>query len=121
MITLTTPHQINSVLGGNAPIQYNKLVLGPFQMNQIDKTISGVLKLTSTTNPDMQAILGKLRILVNESSVEVEVPQLDFYRRIVTSVGQNNSITSIIETAQAQLENGLINLGIIAGARSAGV
>lgn len=121
MITLTTPHEINSVLGGNAPVAYNKLVLGPFTMDGVTQTIRGTLRLTSTASPSMQPIVGSLSISVPSAEVTVEVAQLDFYRRIVTSSGQNTAILNQIEAAQAQLENGLISLGVIAGTRSAGV
>lgn len=121
MITLTTPASINSVLGGNAPIPYNKLVLGPFTMDGVTQTISGVLRLTATSNPTMQPITGRLQISVPSAEVIVEVQQLDFYRRIVTSGAQNTAILGQIEAAQAQLENGLVSLGAIAGTRTAGV
>lgn len=121
MITLTTPHEINSVLGGTAPVPYNKLVLGPFTMDGVTQTINGTLRLTSTTNPTMQPITGRLQISVPAAEVIVEVAQLDFYRRIVTTSPQNTSILNQIEAAQAQLENGLISLGVVAGTRSAGV
>lgn len=121
MITLTTPNQINSVLGGNAPIAYNKLVLGPFTMDGVLQTITGVLRMTSTANPTMQPITGTVRINVPGAEVIIEVPQLDFYRRVVTSGAQNTAIIAQIEAAQAQVENGLITLGVIAGVRAAGV
>lgn len=121
MITLTTPAEINSVLGGNAPVAYNKLVLGPFTMDGVTQTVTGTLRLTATANTQMQAITGRLSISVPSSEVIVEVQQLDFYRRITTSSAQNTSILGIIEAAQAQLENGLISLAVIAGTRTAGV
>ena len=121
MITLTTPAEINSVLGGTSPVAYNKLVLGPFTMNGIDQTISGVLRLTATAAPSMQAIIGSVRISVPAAELVIEVSQLDFYRRIVLSSGQNTAILNQIEAAQAQVENGLISIGVIAGTRAAGV
>lgn len=121
MITLTTPHEINSVLGGNAPVAYNKLIIGPFTMDPIGQTITGNLRLTSTANASMQPIIGTLRVSVPAAEVTVEVAQLDFYRRIITVSGQNDAILAQIEAAQSQLENGLLSLGVIAGTRSAGV
>lgn len=120
MITLSQPAEINSILGGNAPIAYNKLVIGPFTMDPVAQTISGTLRLTSTGNTTMQAITGRLSISVPAAEVIVEVQQLDFYRRIITNSGQNTAILNQIEAAQAQIENGLISLGVIAGTRSAG-
>lgn len=121
MITLTTPPSINSILGGSAPVAYNKLVLGPFTMDGVTQVVTGTLRLTSTGSPTMQPITGSLRISVPAASVVVEVPQLDFYRQITTTSPQNTSVLNIIEAAQAQLENGLISLGLISGSRSAGV
>lgn len=120
MITLTTPPQINSILGGSAPVAYNKLVIGPFTMDPVNQTITGSLRLTSTANPQMQPIVGTLTISVPGSTVKVEVPQLDFYRQITTTSPQNTSIIGWIEAAQAQIENGLISVAIISGTRTAG-
>lgn len=121
MITLTTPRDINSVLGGTAPIPYNKLVLSPFTMDGVGQTISGTLRLTATSAPTMQAIQGTVRISVPSAEIIIEVPQLDFYRRLVLSSAQNTAILAQIETAQTQLENGLVALGVIAGVRTPGV
>lgn len=121
MITLTAPAEINSILGGNAPVAYNKLVIAPFTMDGVTQTIAGVLRLTSTANTSMQPIAGTVRINVPAAELVIEVPQLDFYRRIVLSSAQNTAVLNQIEAAQAQLENGLVSLGVIAGTRTAGV
>lgn len=122
MITLTTPPQINSVLGGSVPVGYDKLVLGPFTMDGVTQTIRGTLRLTSTASPSMQPIAGALSItLPGGNECIVDVPQLDFYRRVVLSGAQATAVLAQIETAQAALENGLVSLGLIAGVRTAGV
>jgi len=120
MITLTTPAEINSVLGGSAPVPYNKLVISPLSFDAVNQTITGQLRLTATSNASMQPITGSMRISVPGAEVVVEVQQLDFYRRVVTNSAQNTSILAIIETAQKGIEDGLVSLGVIAGVRSAG-
>jgi hypothetical protein len=120
MITLTTPAEINSVLGGNTPVAYNKLVLAPFTMDAVSQTVIGTLRLTSTGTPSMQPIIGTVRMNVTTSELLIEVPQLDFYRRIVLSGGQNTAVLNQIESAQAAVENGFITLGVIAGVRTSG-
>lgn len=120
MITLTTPPQINSVLGGSAPIPYNRLVLAPFTMDPSTLLVTGTFKLTSTGNPQMQAITGTLRINNSSGVLTVEVPQLDFYRQVQLSGPQITSVNSIISNAQNALEAGLVSLGVIAGTQSAG-
>lgn len=121
MITLTTPSQINTVLGGSALVAYDKVVISPFTMDPVNQTITATVRLTSTSVPTMQAVLGTLRIVVGGSELVIEVPQLDFIRRVALSGAQNTAVINQIEAAQAQLENGLISLGVIAGTRSVGV
>lgn len=120
MIALTTPAQINSVLGGNAPVGYDHLVLNPFTMDPSALTVSGTLRLTSTAAPTMQAISGRLSINAGTGVLEIQVEQLDFYRRLQLSGPQISAVTTIIRNAQNALEAGLVNLGVIAGTQSAG-
>lgn len=120
MITLTTPAQINSVLGGNAPVGYNHLVLVPFTMDPLTLIVTGSLRLTSTTNPEMQPISGSLRINASSGELIVQVEQLDFYRRIQLSAPQITSVRTIISNAQNALESGLVSLGVISGTQSTG-
>jgi hypothetical protein len=120
MITLTTPANINSVLGGNVPVAYNRLVLSPSTMDPQTLLITGVLKLTSSAVPTMQAITGSLTINNSSGVLEIAVQQLDFYRRIQLSGPQITSVNTIIGNAQNALESGLVSLGVIAGTQSAG-
>jgi hypothetical protein len=120
MIALATPPQINSVLGGNVPVGYDKLVLSPFTLDPVAQSISGTLRLTSTSAPQMQPVTGWLSINVPTSELVLEVKQLDFYRRIVLSAAQNNSVLSIIANAQNALESGLVSLGVVNGTQSSG-
>ena len=121
MITLTTAPQINSILGGNAPVGYDKLVLGPFSLDPIASTVSGTIRLTSSAVPAMQAIRGTLVIAIGAGLLTVEVGQLDFYRQIQLNVSQINAVNTIIANAQNALEGGLVSLGVIAGTQTTGV
>ena len=121
MITLTTPAQINTVLGGNAPVGYDKLVLAPLHFNAVEQTIVGQVRMTSTTDPAMDAVTGSLRVDVAKSELLIDVPQVDFRRRIVLTAGQKTAVLNQIEAAQAQVENGLVTIGVISGTRTAGV
>jgi hypothetical protein len=120
MITLTTPPQVNSVLGGSAPIPYNHLVLSPFSLDPKTLLITGTISLTSTGNPSMQPITGTLRINNSTGVLTVEVPQLDFYRQVQLSGPQIASVNTIIANAQNAIESGLVSLGVIAGVQSTG-
>lgn len=120
MITLTTPPQINSVLGGSAPVPYNRLVIGPFTLDPSTLLVTGVIKLTATGSPQMQPITGTLRINNSTGVLTIEVTQLDFYRQVQLSGAQITSVNTIITNAQNALESGLVSLGVIAGSQSTG-
>jgi hypothetical protein len=118
VITLTTPPQVNSVLGGNTLVSYNKLVLSPITLHPTSGEVGASFRLTSTTVPAMQAIVGTLRIV--GTTLTVEVPQMDFYRQVTLTGPQRTSIDTIITNAQNAIEAGLISLGVIAGTQSTG-
>lgn len=121
MITLTTPPAINSVLGGDAPVNYDKLVIAPFTLDPKGLQIRGTLRLSSTAVPAMQEIQGSLTIDTASGVLVVEVAQLDFYRRVQLSGAQLTASKAIATDAQNALETGLVNLGLISGAQTAGV
>lgn len=120
MITLTSPTQINSVLGGNVPISYNKLVISSFTFDTGVLSVSGILSLTSTSDPEMQQILGTLNIDTVSARLRIAVPQLDFYRRVALSGPQNDAVMTIVRDAQDALEGGLISLGVVDGTQVPG-
>jgi hypothetical protein len=120
MITLNTPPQINSVLGGSAPVGYDKLVISQFTFISATQEVAGNLTLTSTAQPEMSAIAGTLRIIVATARLEVSVPQLDFFRRVALTGPQNTAVQNIVRDAQNALESGLISLGVISGTQQTG-
>lgn len=120
MITLTTPKQVNSVLGGAATVAYDKLVLSSIVYNPLDLSLRAQVKITSTSAPSMQPIVGDLVILPS-GQLAIEAERLDFYRQVVLSSGQLASVQTMIRDAQNALESGLIAVGVVAGSQSAGV
>lgn len=118
MITLTSPAQINSVLGGNVPVAYNRLVLSSITFDTALGSVSARVSLTSSASPTMQEIRGTLQI--SEGRLEIAVQQLDFYRRVNLTAPQQAAVQTIIDNAQNALEGGLISLGVIAGVQSQG-
>ena len=122
MITLTTPRALNIVLGGNTTVSYNKLVVGPFTMNQVTQIITATLVLTATASAQATPINGTLTINLPAGNIlQLDVPQLDISTKLTLTSAQATSVVNAIEAAQAQLENGLISLGVVAGTRTAGV
>lgn len=120
MITLTSPEQINSVLGGNVPVSYDKLVIKPFTFDASLMTVRGTLALSSTAEPEMQEITGRLEIDTASARLEIAVQQLDFYRRVALTGPQNDAVMTIIRDAQNSLEDGLVSLGVIDGTQAPG-
>jgi hypothetical protein len=121
MITMTTPEVINTVLGGNVPVNYDKIVLSPINFDPVNQLIAANVRMSSTASPNQQTITGTLTVKTLTSELILEVPQISFYRRMLLNTGQNTAISNQIETAQAQVENGVITLGVVAGTRSGGV
>lgn len=121
MITLTVASVINSVLGGNAPVGYDKFVLSPITIDPTVLSIGAQVKITSTASPDMPALEGSLVIKSATSTLEIAVDRLDFFRRVTLSGAQKTAVSDIIKNAQNSIEAGLISLGVVAGVHAAGV
>ena len=123
MITLTTPAQINSVLGGNTLVSYNKLVLSNISHDPVNMKISAQITMTSTTSPEMTPLTGSMNVWAQPSQgvLDLEVRRLNFYRRVRLTAEEAAGVISIITTAQTAIEAGLIGLGVIAGVQAAGV
>ena len=122
MITLTTPPSVNSVLGGNAPINYDRFALSSISYDTVSMQVNALIRITSSANPDMQPVTGNLTINTVTAKLTIAVPQLDFYRQ-VTLTGPQNTIVqdNVIRASQNTLESGLITLGVTAGVQAPGV
>ena len=120
MITLTTPSPVNSVLGGAATVNYDRFVLSNLQYDTVNQTLAATIRLTSSANPDMQPILGRMLATVATAKLEIQVDQLDFYRRITLTGPQNTAIQNQIINAQNASEAGLVTLAVVAGVQTTG-
>ena len=120
MITLTTAHTVNSVLGGNTPVGYNHQVISPFTLNPVTRKVDGTVRLTSIASPEMDVIFGTLSIDLGPGILLIKVEQLNFQRRVQLSAGQITAVQNVINNAQNALEAGLITLGVVAGVQSTG-
>ena len=121
MITLTNPKLVNSILGGTATVAYDKFVLDQIRyITTGSGTVTANVRITSTSQPNMQAIQGSLKIELATSLLTIEVAQLDFFRQITLTAGQVSSISALIIDAQNALENGLVTVGVVAGTQSTG-
>ena len=121
MITLTNPSLVNSVLGGEDTVAYDKMVLDQIRyITSGSKEVTANVRITSTTQPSMQEINGSLKIEIGTSTLTIEVAQLDFKSRLTLTGGQVTSITNLITNAQDALENGLITVGVVDGTQATG-
>ena len=103
MITLTTPATINSVLGGNAPVSYDKMVLSQITFQPVAMDVAANITLTASSDADMQPITGTFSVKWATKKLTVSVPQLDFYRQITLSVAQQNAVAGVVYDAQNAL------------------
>jgi hypothetical protein len=120
MITLTDPALVKAVLGGTATVGYDKFVLNQITYDTVAQSITSQIRITSTAQPEMQAINGRLTITCATARLEIQVDSLDFYRRIALTGPQNTSVQNQIRDAQNALESGLITLAVVAGVQTTG-
>lgn len=122
MITLTTPPSVNSVLGGNAPISYDRFALSFITYDTVNMRVDAQIRITSSANPDMQPVIGNMSINTATAKLTIAVQQLDFYRQVTLTGPQNTFVQdNVIRVAQNTLEAGLISLGVTAGVQAPGV
>ena len=119
-ITLSTPAQVNTVLGGNILVGYDHVVLSPLNLNAVDRKITGTVRLTSSSDPDMDALLGKLLIELGQGILLIEIDQLDIRRKMQLTPAQITAVQNILNDAQNSIETGLISINVIAGTQSTG-
>jgi hypothetical protein len=120
MINLTTPPSVKSVLGGAGSVAYDKFVLSQIIYDTVNGSVNATIRLTSTAAPDMQPINGRMTITLATAKLEIQVDQLDFFRRITLTGPQSTFLQDQIRGAQNALETGLVNLGLIAGTQATG-
>ncbi len=122
MITLTTVPLVQSVLGGNAPVGYDKFVVQAVRYEVVDKTITATLRLTSTGSPNMEALTGSLVIRHGAQDAVLSFTSgVLFTRRIALTAGQRTAVQTLLDDAQADIENGVISLGLVEGTRANGI
>jgi hypothetical protein len=119
-ITLTTPSQINTVLGGNTLVSYDHVVLSPINFSPVDLIISATIRLTASVNPEMDVVTGNLRISLSQGTLLLTIEQLDIVRKMQLSAGQITAIQTIINNTQDALEAGLVSVGVVEGTQSTG-
>jgi hypothetical protein len=119
MITLTTPPAIKTVIGGSTTTSYDRFILSQITYDTVARTVNGLIRLTSTASPDMTPMTGRFRVA--GTLLEVEVEQLDLYRRVTLTTQQREVVYGYITTAQSALEDGFVALGVVAGVQADGV
>lgn len=121
MITLTTPPEVNSVLGGAAKTAYDRFVLSSLTYSPRNKTLTATIEILVSVDAQMSPITGSLNIDLNTKYLQITVSQLDFYRRVLLTNAQITTVQGWIDGVQAQVESGLVSLGLIAGVQAPGV
>lgn len=120
MITLTTPKSVNNVLGSATTVSYDKVVITSLSYDIVAKLISGAIKLVSSTIGSQTPIIGTVTISVSSATATVLFPTLAFSSTVALSGPQTTSVQGWFDTVQAQVEGGLVSVGIIAGTQSTG-
>lgn len=118
MITLTNPFKILDVLGGLATVDYETVVIVSLNVDTERDSATGRLELRSSalSRPNVP---GSLRILTNvDPSIVVEFPDLGYFKKVSLSGAQASTVSSVLQAFQADVESGLVSLGLVAGVQS---
>ena len=119
-ITLTTPSQINSVLGGSVLIDYDHVVFSPINIDRANNKLSASIRMTSSASPNMDVINGTLTVDAGTGQLVFLIQQLDMLRKMQLSAAQITAVIGIMSDAQDSLESGLITIGVIDGMQQTG-
>lgn len=121
MIILSVAMNVRSVLGSTETVPYDKMILDNIRLGTVTQTAFATVRLTCSTLPAQQPIDGNLTINASEFWLELQIIQLDFFRRITITTGQATTLLNMIRDCQNDIESGLITLGVVAGLQSTGV
>jgi hypothetical protein len=120
MITLTNPVAIRTVLGSNVSVNYDRMVLTPINLDPVTKLVGATIRITSTTQPANTPLVGTLQI-GETGLLVIDLERAGIYRTLQLTAGQRTSVGNIIAAAQNSLEQGLIDLAVVAGTQAPGV
>jgi hypothetical protein len=121
MITLTNTIPVTTVLGSTNKTAYDRLRLTSIVYDVTNKSISGSCEIVVSTNAQAQAIQGSYTIPTTGAAIlQVTIPSLPFYASLPLTTAQQATVAGWVQTAQNQVEGGLVAVGVIAGVQSAG-
>lgn len=123
MITLTNPKVVNTVLGGTATVNYDKLVVTQVSYDTIAKQITGTARVTCTADAAQIPLIGSFSILPQNSpaTITLTIQGFPFNRTLNLTGAQQTAVLGWFDTNQAQIENGFISVVMAAGTQATGV
>ena len=119
MITLSTPPQVKTVLGGAGSVSYDKFVLTQIVYDTSLRTINGLGKLSSSTNTDVPVLDARYKFA--GPILEIDVERLNFLARVKMDAAAQAIVQEYITNAQNAIEQGMIALGALAGTQKNGI
>lgn len=121
MITLSTPIQVDSTLGGASTISYNQAEVVQIYADPLAQTITGTVRLKSSSNAAAPIIIGSLSILTNNTVGTISIPNLNINIPVSLTNAEQTTVQGWITTLQNSIESGLISLGVVSGTQATGV
>ena len=118
MINLTNPLEILGVIGGTAKVGYQSMVITSLSVDTVQDSATGQVELRSSV-PNRPPIQGRIQILTNvDPSVTIEFQSLGFFKKIAISGAQRTTISNVFQALKADVEKGLVTLGLADGVQS---
>ena len=121
MITLTDPLQVITTIGSGSRALYDRLELASIAIDVINKNITGTCQLVASTG-GVPPIPGTYNIPTSGAALmTISIPNALYFAEVPLTSTQQSTVQGWINTAQNNVEAGLIALGVAAGTQTPGI
>lgn len=122
MITLTTPAQLATVLGGTTKTNYDRFEITAIAYDLIAQSVSGMCRLVCSGNASAAPVPGSFFIPVaNGLLMTVSLPTLPFLASITLTPAEQVAVQGWITAAQNTVEQGIVAVGAVTGTQASGL
>ena len=117
-ITLTTPIQQLSVLGGTATTAYNTARVTSITLNTVTNVITAQVEIVSSAVPSAPALEGTYTLEPGSLRASLSVETLRFQQSKVLTGAQASAIATTVLGIKNDVELSAITFGLIAGTQN---
>ncbi len=117
-ITLTTPIQQLSILGGTATTSYDTVRVVGINLDTVTNVITAQVQIVSSAVPSAPALEGRYVVSPGTLAATLSVETLRFQQSKVLSGAQASAVATTVLGIKNQVEQSAITFGLIAGTQN---